>query len=93
MDKGPKRIPGQLPCRVLQSNPRSDVPDVSWIRESEATSRESHRFIEKPLVFRITTDNPIQRDDISGKELIGHLYKITVDKSDRVCSASTRHLR
>ena len=93
MDECPKRIPAQLSCRVLQSNPRSDVPDVSWIRESEAMSRESRRFIKKLLVFWITTDDPIQRDDISGKKLTGNPDEITVNESDRVGSASTRHLR
>jgi hypothetical protein len=82
VDECPKRIPAQLSCHVLQSNPSSDVPDVSWIRESEATSRVSRRFIEEGLVFWITTDDPIQRDDIGGKKLTGNPYEITVDESD-----------
>ena len=92
MDECPKWIPAQLSCEVLQSNPRSDVPDVSWIRESEATSRVSRRFIEEPLVFWVTTDHPIQCDDIDGKKLTGNPYKIAVDESDRVGSAPTRRL-
>jgi len=71
MDECAKRIPAELSSHVLQSNPSSDVPDVSWIRERDATSRVSRRFIEEPLVFRITTDDPVQRDDIGGKNLTG----------------------
>ena len=54
--------------------------------------RMSRRFIHEPLVFWITTDDPIQRDDIGGKKLTGNPYEITVDESDRVGSASTRRL-
>ena len=93
MDKCPKRIPAQLSSHVLQSNPGSDVPHVPRIRESDATSRESRRFIKKPLVFRITTNDPIQRDEIGDKKLPGNPYEITVDESDRAGSASTRRLR
>jgi len=93
MDECPKRIPAQLSCHVLQSNPRSDVPDVSWIRESDATSGVSRRFLKEGFVFCKTTDDPIQRDDIGRKKLIGHPDEITVDESDRVRSASTRRLR
>lgn len=42
----------------------------------------SGRFIEEGLVFWITTDDPIQRDDIGGKKLTGNRYEITVDESD-----------
>jgi hypothetical protein len=52
----------------------------------------SRRFIKEPLVFWITTDDPIQRDDVGGKKLTGNPYKITVNESDRVGSASTRRL-
>jgi hypothetical protein len=93
MDECPKRIPAQLSRHVLQSNPRSDVPDVSWIRESDATSGVSRRFLKEGFVFCITTDDPIQRDDVGGKKLTGNPYEITVDESDRVASASTRRLR
>jgi hypothetical protein len=93
MDKCPKRIPAQLSCHVLQSNPRPDVPDVSRVRERQATSGESRRFTKKPLVFRITTDDPIQRDDVSGKKLTGNPDEITVDESNRAGSASTHRLR
>jgi hypothetical protein len=52
----------------------------------------SRRFIEEGLVFLITTDDPIQRDDIGGEKLTGNPYEITVDESDRAGSASTRRL-
>jgi hypothetical protein len=87
-----KGISAKLPSQVLNPNPGADVPDVSWIRESEATSRASRRFIEEPLVFWITTDDSIQRDDIGGKKLIGNADKIAVDESHRVGSAPTRRL-
>ena len=93
MDECPKRIPAQLSCHVLHSNPGADIPDVAWIRERDATSRVSRRFIEEPLVCWITTDDPIQRNDIGGKELTGNPYEIAMDESDRVGSASTRRLR
>jgi len=92
MDKCAKRIPPHSPCHILQSNPRSDVPDVAWIRKREAATRESRRFIKQPLVFWITTDDPIQRDHIGGKKPTGNLYKITVDESGRVGLPSTRRL-
>ena len=52
--------------------------------------RVSHRFIQEPLVFWITTDDPIQRDNVSGKKLTGHADKITVDESHKAGSAPTR---
>jgi hypothetical protein len=93
MDECPKRIAAQFSGHVLQPNPRSDVPDVSWIREREATSRVSRRFLKQRFVSCITADDPIQRDDIGRKKLTGNSYEITVDESDRVGSASTRRLR
>lgn len=92
MDECTKRIPTKLSRQVFHSNPRADVPDVSWIREREVVIRVSHRFIQEPLVFWITTDDPIQRDDIGGKKLTGNTDKITVDESHRVGSAPTRRL-
>ena len=51
--------------------------------------RVSHRLTQELLVFWITTDNPIQRDDIGGKKLAGNADKITVNESHEVASAST----
>ena len=82
MDECPKRIPAQSSCGVFQSNPHSDVPDVSWIRESDATSGVSRRFLKEGFVFCKTTDDPIQRDDIGRKKLTGNPDEITVDESD-----------
>jgi hypothetical protein len=82
MDECPKRIPTNLSRQVLHSNPSSNVPDVSWIRESEATSRVPRRFLKEGFVFCITTDDPIQCDDIGRKKLTGHPDEITVDESD-----------
>ena len=92
MDECPKGVPVKPSRHVLQSIPRSDVPDVSWIRESEATSGVSRRFLKEGLVCCITTDDPIQRHDVGGKKLTANPYEITVDESDRVASASTRRL-
>src|SRR5438132_8548641 len=92
MDECTKRISAQLSCQVLQSNPSSDEPDVSWIRKSEATSRVSRRFIEEGFVFWITTDDPIQRDDVDLKQLPGNADKITVDESHRGGLTPTRRL-
>jgi hypothetical protein len=92
MDECPKRIPAKLSRQVFHSNPRADVPDVSRIRESEVVTRVSHGFIQEPLVFWITTDDPIQRDDVRGKKLTGNADKITVDESHSIGSASTRRL-
>ena len=93
MDECTKRIPTKLSCQVFQPNPIADVPDVSRIRESEVAIRVSHGFIQEPLVFWVTTDDPIQRDDISRKKLTGNPDEITVDESDGVGLASTRRLR
>jgi hypothetical protein len=53
----------------------------------------SRRFLNQRFVFCIATDDPIERDDIGGKNLPGNLYEITVNESDRVASPSTRRLR
>jgi hypothetical protein len=58
------------------------VPHVSGIRESEATSGVSGRFLKEGFVFCRTTDDPIQRDDIGHKKLTGNPDEITVDESD-----------
>ena len=91
MDECTKRILTKLSRQVLHSNPSADVPDVSWI-QSEVAIRVSHRFIQEPLVFWITTDHPIQRDEVGGKKLTGHAEKITVDESHGGGSAPTRRL-
>jgi hypothetical protein len=44
-------------------------------------SRVSRRFVEKPLAFWVTTNDPIQGDDIGGKKLTGNTDKVTVDES------------
>ena len=92
MDERTKWIPTKVSRQVFHSNPRADVPDVSRIRESEVAIRVSHGFIQEPLVFWVTTDDPIQRDDIGGDKLTSNLYKITVDESHSIGSASTRRL-
>ena len=92
MDECTKWIPTKLSSQVLHSNPSADVPDVSRIRESEVAIRVSYRFIQEPLVFWITTDDPIQRDDVGGEKLTGNADKITVDESHSVGSAPTRRL-
>ncbi len=92
MDECTKRIPPKLSSQVFHSNPNADVRDVSRIRESEVTLGVSHRFIQEPLVFWITTDDPIQRDDVGGRKLTGNVDKITVDESHRGGSAPTRRL-
>ena len=76
MDERAKRIPPKLAPQVLHSNPSPDEPDVSWIRERKVAIRVSRRFIQQPLVFWITTDHPVQCDDVGGNKLTG-----TGDKS------------
>src|SRR5438477_5643664 len=93
MDECPKRIPTTLSRQVLHANPSSNVPDVSRIRESQATSRVSRRLLKQRFIFRVTADDPIQGDDIGRKKLTGNPDEITVDESDGVASASTRRLR
>src|SRR5881397_2421067 len=93
MDECPKRIPKNLSREVLHSNPSSNVPDVSWIRESEAAGRVLRPLLKKGFVCCVTTNDPIQRDDIGRKKLTGNPYEITMDESDRVVSALTRRFR
>jgi hypothetical protein len=88
MDECTKRIPTKVSRQIFHSDPSADVPDVSWIRESEVAIRVSHRFIQEPLVFWITTDDPIQRDDVRGKKLTGNADEIPVDESYNNSSSS-----
>jgi hypothetical protein len=54
--------------------------------------RVSHGFIQEPLVFWITTNDPIQRDDVRGKKLTGNAAEIPVEESHSAGSAPTRRL-
>src|SRR6476620_4955723 len=92
MDECAERIPAQLSRQVLHSNPRADVPDISWIGESETAIHVSHRFPQEPLVLRVTTDDPIECDDVGGRKLTRHADKIPADESDRRGSPATRRL-
>jgi hypothetical protein len=92
MGECPKRIPTKLARQVFHSDPGADVPDVPGIGESEVARRASHGFSQEPLVFWITTDDPIQCDDVGRNKLTGDADKITLDESHRVGSASTYRL-
>ena len=92
MNERTERIPTKASCRVLQADPGANVPGVSWIRQREATFRVSHGCIQQPLVVSIATDHPVHRNDVGGRDLTRKVYKITVDESDRRCSAPTRRL-
>jgi len=70
MDECAKRIPAELSRQVLHPNPGADVPDISWIGESKTAIHAPHRFLQQPLVLWVTTDDPIECDDVGGKKLM-----------------------
>src|SRR4026207_219932 len=92
MDECAKRIPAKLSRQVLHPNPRADVPDISWIGESKTAIHASHRFLQQPLVLWVTTDDPIECDDVGGNKLTCHADKIPADESDRRGSPAPRPL-
>jgi hypothetical protein len=65
MDERPKRVRPPTSPRVVHPHPQPDEPPISGIRIGKPTHGVLQRLSEKWLVPWITTDDTIERDQIT----------------------------
>src|SRR5689334_5044930 len=78
MYKGAIWIALQLEEKIPKSHCDFHPPDIAGIYQSIKLTRTGHRKTHQLLHIVITTDDAVERDNISGRDLLGQVNKIAM---------------